>query len=108
LTVNKIHSLILQLIFELLIFEAGFRKKWGIPAVRNAVAIWWRFRLLVSAEWWVHRGGKRGNKGGEERFPATALHCPPPLFPPLLASERAPFRERSERNPLRYASLPQL
>jgi len=37
LTANKIRTLILQLIFELLIFEAGFRKKWRTPIVRNAM-----------------------------------------------------------------------
>jgi hypothetical protein len=37
LTANKIRIVILQLIFELLILKAEFRKKWGIPVVRNAV-----------------------------------------------------------------------
>ena len=70
----------------------------GGSIIRNIVGFRWRFRLLSSAEWWVHRGGKRGKQGRRETVSGNGTYCPPPLFPLSLVRERAPFREQSERN----------
>ena len=73
----------------------------GGSIIRNIVGFRWRFRQLLSSLGGMVStplGIKGGNKGGEKRFPATALYCPPPLFPLSLVRERAPFREQSERN----------
>ena len=53
----------------------------GGSIIRNIVGFRWRFRLLSSAEWWVHRGGKRGKQGRRETVFGNGTYCPPPLFP---------------------------